>query len=156
MTQKLLELNETTDDQLVIIKKLNAPKTLVYDVLTEPEHLMKWSHPHNSEVSLAEGDLKVGGKYKMVLRSREGNEYGLAGEYRELSKPDKVVYTQYLDPSYGMDNPITEITITLEENDGVTTMLFVQTGFASRQARDQSLIGWTQGFENFENYVKTL
>ncbi|MFW9855496.1 MAG: SRPBCC domain-containing protein [Candidatus Thorarchaeota archaeon] len=158
MTQKLLELNETTTDQLVVIREFAAPKKLVFDALTQHKHIKKWNCPKNFVVTFSEGELKVGNTYKygMQSESREGPEIILTGEYREIDPPDKVVYTQTAVRPDGKAGPETVIAITLEEKNGKTHMVFRHTGFPAKEWRDNALTGWNQAFDKLKSHLAEI
>ena len=156
MTQELLELNETTDDQLVIIREFGVPRNLVFEVLTEHEHIMKWSSPKNYDVTFSEGDLEVGGKYRFGMRFGEGPEFVMTGEYKEIAQPDRLVYSQLRENPDGSSSPKTTITIKLEEHEGKTTMVFRHIGFPSREFRDGSIHGWNEAFEKLDSLLTSL
>lgn len=101
------------------------------------------------KVTFSEGDLKVGGIYKfgMKLLSNKGPEMILTGEYREIDEPNKLVYTQVYQMPDGNVSPETVITITLDENDGKTQMIFHHTGFMNKQGRDNARMGWADAFD---------
>jgi len=150
MTIELLERNTSTDDELVIIREFVIPKSLVFNALTDPDHIKKWSSPKNYDVTFSKGKLKVGGKYSYGMRSGEGQEFVMTGEYKEINRPDKIVYTQ---SRLGTPGPETEISITLEEHEGKTTMVFHHTGFPSKEFRDGAVHGWNQAFEKLESHL---
>jgi uncharacterized protein YndB with AHSA1/START domain len=152
MNKDLLERNETTDDQLVIIREFAVPRHQVFQVLSE----QKWSSPKNFDVTFSEGDLKVGGKYRFGMRSGEGPEFVLTGEYKEISHPDKLVYTQARVNPDGSPSPGTTITIELEEHEGKTAIVFQHSGFPSKEYRDGAIHGWNEAFEKLEFHLTSL
>jgi len=146
-----------TDDELVIVKEFDVPKSLVFQVFTEHEHMKKWKGPKNYSVSFSESELKVGGKYRYGMQPVEGPEIVVTGEYKEIDRPDRLVYTQsrVITPDGGL-SPETEISITLDEHEGKTTMEFHHTGFPAKEFRDGAIHGWTQAFEKLESHLASL
>ncbi|MGY5878758.1 MAG: SRPBCC domain-containing protein [Candidatus Thorarchaeota archaeon] len=142
-----------TDEELVITREFVVPKSLVFSALTEHEHIKKWNSPQNFDVTFSKGELKVGGAYSYGMKSGEGPEFVMAGEYKEIAQPDRLVYTQ---SRVGAPGPETKISITLEEHDGKTTMEFQHTGFPSREFRDGAIHGWNQAFEKLDNHLSSL
>jgi uncharacterized protein YndB with AHSA1/START domain len=153
MAEELLTRNTSTDDKLVIFREFAVPKSLVFKALTEHEHIKKWNSPQNFDVTFSEGKLKVGEKYSYGMQSGEGPELVMAGEYREINSPDRLVYTQ---SRRGAPGPETEISITLEEHNGKTTMVFHHSGFPSKEFRDGAIHGWNQAFEKLESHLTSL
>ncbi len=157
MSKELLKLNDTTDDQFVMIREFSAPKSLVFEVLTRSEHIVKWSCPKSMKVTFSETELKVGGAYKFGMRSvsNKGAEMILAGVYREIDEPNKIVYTQIYQMPDGNSSPETLITITLDEDKGITQMIFHHTGFMSKQGRDNARMGWEEAFDKIVSILSS-
>jgi uncharacterized protein YndB with AHSA1/START domain/ketosteroid isomerase-like protein len=137
-------------EELVITREFAVPKSLVFSALTEHYHIKKWNSPKNLEVSFSEGELKVGGKYSYGMKSGDGPEHVMTGEYREIDRPDRLVYTQ---SPLGAPGPETEISITLEEHKGKTKMVFQHSGFPSKEFRDGAIHGWNDAFEKLESHL---
>ncbi len=158
MTKELLERNTSTDDELVFIKEFGVPKSLVFRALTEHEHIKKWKGPKNFHVTYSESELQVGGKYRYGLKPPEGAEIELIGEFKEIDQPDRLVYTQSrlgAAPDGG-PSPETVISVTLEEHEGKTTMVFHHAGFPGKEFRDRAIQGWTGAFEKLESHLTSL
>jgi uncharacterized protein YndB with AHSA1/START domain len=123
-----------TDEQILIVREFDAPKHLVYKAWTTPELVKRWWHANRGEATLAEIDLRVGGKWRYVMVTADGFEVGFHGEYREIVPNERIVSTEIYegipDPGEGTLN-----TLTLEETDGRTTMtILVQA--PSKEVRD--------------------
>ena len=104
---------------IVIRRTFDAPKQLLWDVSTKPEHLRNWWGPHELKLIVCEIDLRVGGKYRLVSRAPDGGEAEFYGEFKELSPPDLLVRTFVFAPY--PDAPALE-TVLFEERDGKTRM----------------------------------
>lgn len=156
MKNELLELNETTDDQIVIIREFNAPIKLVFEALTQHEHIMKWNCPNSMKVTFSEGDLKVGSTYRYGMQSLSGSgpEMILTGEFKEIDEPTKLIYTQVYQMPDGNTSPETTISITLEEDNDKTQMIFHHSGLM--QGRDQARGGWEQALAKLDTVISSL
>ena len=133
--------------ELVIRRTFNAPRALVFRAWTEPQLLAQWSCPRGFTFTEQTGDLRVGGGFSARMRSPEGTEHRLRGVYREITPPERLVFTHcWLDAS-GTPGPETLVTVSLSERDGRTEMSFHQGIFASVEARDGHEQGWGGCFE---------
>ncbi|MFW9787765.1 MAG: SRPBCC domain-containing protein [Candidatus Thorarchaeota archaeon] len=150
MTSNLIELNTSNDDELIIVREFAVSKSLLFKALTDHDHIKKWSSPQNFDVTFSKGELKVGGTYSYGMQSGDDPENVMSGEYKEIVQPDKLVYTQ---SQKGSSGPETEISITLEEQDGKTTMMFRHTGFPSKDFRDGAIHGWNDAFEKLDSHL---
>jgi uncharacterized protein YndB with AHSA1/START domain len=72
---------------------LHAPRTLVWEAMTRPEHVAHWYGPRSTRMISCEMDLRVGGQYRFVMRGGDGREHAFSGEYREITPPERMVQT---------------------------------------------------------------
>jgi uncharacterized protein YndB with AHSA1/START domain len=136
---------------------LKAPPELVFDALTEPEHLRHWWGPRRLEVAVCEIDLRVGGGYHFVHRAPGGQEFSFRGEYRDIARPDRLVTTFVWDGA--PDHEAVE-TIELEAKDG-GTWLTSTNRHDSVEARDMHVAngmegGITESYERLEELMARL
>ena len=116
----VVTLTMPSDRELVITAVLDAPRHLVFEASTRPEHVKRWWGPRRFTMSLCEIDLRPGGAWRYVLRDSEtGREDGFSGVYREIKVPERLVYTEGWE---GMPGHEYLVTATLDERDGKTTL----------------------------------
>ncbi len=120
------------DEQILITREFDAPKHLVYKAFTTPELVKRWWHANRGEMTVAEIDLRVGGKWRYVMVAEGDFEVGFHGEYREIVPNERIVSTEVYE---GMPDAEAVNTMTLTEADGRTTVeILVQ--HASKEHRD--------------------
>jgi uncharacterized protein YndB with AHSA1/START domain len=126
-----------TDEQILIAREFDAPKHLVYRAWTTPELVKRWWNAKRGEVTVAEIDLRVGGKWRYVMVTEEGYEVGFHGEYREIVPDERIVSTEVYEgvPQGDGAEQGTLNTMTLTEMDGRTT-LTVLVEAPSKEVRD--------------------
>ena len=147
-----------SDRELVTTRAFDAPRDLVWEAWTSPEHLPQWLlGPEGWTMPVCESDLSVGGAWHFVWRNEaDGSEMGMTGEYREITPPERLVSTQ----SWGGDWPETVNTLVFTEEDGLTMM--TQTIlYPSQEARDAAIAtgmqrGMDAGFNRLDVYLQTL
>jgi uncharacterized protein YndB with AHSA1/START domain len=131
-----------SDREIVMTRVFEAPRHLVFEAWTRPEHVNSWWGPRTTTLPVCEIDLRPGGAWRYVVRDTDGNEYGFRGVYREVEPPARLVYTDSFD---GMPGHESLVTITFDERDGRTTLTST-TLYQSVEDRDAVLeIGMTQG-----------
>ena len=108
-----------TDTQILITREFNAPGHLVYKAYTTPELIKRWWSGDRGEVTLAEVDLRVGGRWRYVMKANGGFEVGFHGEYREIVPNERLVTTEIYE---GMPEGEAVVTHTFSEKDGRTTL----------------------------------
>ena len=116
------KLTFPSDTQINISREFAAPRHLVYKAVTTPELVKRWWHAKRGEVTVAEIDLRVGGKWRSVMVTGDGIEVAFHGEYREIVPNERIVSTEAYEGAPDPDDNATVNTITLTENEGRTTL----------------------------------
>jgi len=136
-----------TDEQILITREFDAPKHLVYKAFTTPELVKRWWHAKRGEMTIAEIDLQVGGKWRYVMVADGGIEVGFHGEYREIVPNERIVSTEVfegLPEGVSEEEGATVNTATFVEADGHTTVtILVQA--ANKVSRDAIIESGMEG-----------
>lgn len=138
------EVTLPSDTEIKITRKFDAPADLVFDVWTTPEHVRNWWGWDTDPMSVCEIDLRVGGGYRFV--AGDGNrEVAFRGVYQEIERPHRLVSTEVYEPYPESESTNT---LTLEEENGVTTMTII-VAHQSQQARDATIAsGMERGLQH--------
>ena len=145
-----------TDREIVVTRVFDAPRGLVFEAWTDPQHLPRWMlGPEGWTMPVCEIDLRPGGAWHFVWRKSDGTEMAMQGVYREVVPPERLVSTE----SWGGDWPETLNTLTLSEEGGKTTTT-VTVLYPSKEARDAALQtgmkeGMSLSFDRLGEYVRT-
>jgi uncharacterized protein YndB with AHSA1/START domain len=124
-----------TEREIVITRVFDAPRRLVFEAYTNPEHLPHWLlGPQGWTMPVCEVDLRPGGTWHFGWRKSDGTEMEMRGVYREITPSERLVSTE----SWGGDWPETINTLVLSEEDGKTT-LSCTILYPSKEARDAAL-----------------
>jgi uncharacterized protein YndB with AHSA1/START domain len=121
-----------SDTELVITREFTAPASLVWDAITNPEHVVHWYGMAEGALKVCEIDLRVGGRWHYVLGGGAEGDHSFSGEYREVEPPTRLVSTESYD---NMPGASYLATVTLSEEDGVTTLRNHLT-YPAQQIRD--------------------
>jgi uncharacterized protein YndB with AHSA1/START domain len=121
-----------SERELVITHEFNAPRKLVYEALTTPEHVKNWYGPRVMKMVSCEMDVRVGGKWRFVTLAPDGSEHAFSGEYREVVAPERIVNTERYEP---MAEHEYVATLTLEDRGGKTFLRNVLS-YQSQEDRD--------------------
>jgi uncharacterized protein YndB with AHSA1/START domain len=108
-----------TSTQIQITREFAAPRDLVYQAWTRPDLIKRWWSANRGQVTLAEVDLRVGGRWRFVMVADGGFEVGFHGEYLELIDNERIVSTEVFE---GMPEGEAVNTMTFTEANGRTTM----------------------------------
>lgn len=155
-----LTVSTPTDCEIVLTRVFAAPRRLVFDAWTRPELLRRWFGPHGYELVVCEIDLRVGGRWRYVLRAPDGAEMGLHGVYREIVVPKRLVTTEVKDDCDAQADVESLVTTTLVERDGMTTLTNTVL-LPSRQVRDAVIEsgmehGVAEGYDRLAEVVTTM
>jgi uncharacterized protein YndB with AHSA1/START domain len=125
-----------SDREIRLTRLFDAPRALVFEAMTKPEHIQRWwgNLGDGYSVPVCEVDLRVGGKWRFDNRHPKG-EAEFYGEYREIAPPDRVVFTEIYAPFPDAGSVVTAV---FTEEDG-KTRLTATVEYPSAEVRDMVL-----------------
>jgi uncharacterized protein YndB with AHSA1/START domain len=124
----------------------------VWRAWTDAQALKRWWGPAPGEpVSLAELDVRVGGKFRIVFGGPDGKLHECAGVYQEVVPNRKLVFTWHWPNS--TPERVSVVTITFKEVDGETDLIFRHDQFYDEAARDGHQRGWTGALDKLEQFL---
>jgi uncharacterized protein YndB with AHSA1/START domain len=121
-----------SDLEVVITRAFDAPIALVFDVLTNPEHVRRWGATPPDRMTECSIDLRVGGTYHSSFVTEDGTVCSFDGTYLEVDPPFRTVETWLFD---GWPDAEAVETMDLHETDGVTTLTWTL-AFRDKAGRD--------------------
>ena len=137
---------------LRIERNFRAPIERVFDAWTNEGVLRRWLHADpNWDTPIAEVDLRVGGRIRIVMRDHVGRaEHGATGEYRLIERPHRLVFSWTFD-----DHPENRQLIELEfsEHEGVTSVVMINSGIATERQWTDQQGGWQACYDNLERVL---
>jgi uncharacterized protein YndB with AHSA1/START domain len=138
---------------LTLKRRLNAPAAKVFSAWTDPEKIRRWFGPREAEVLRAESDPRVGGRYRILARTSDGEEHDVSGMFREVVPNEKLVFTWAW-----RSTPERESLVTVElRPDGSGTLLtLTHEQFFDEAARDRHQHGWTATLERLDAMLPNL
>ena len=129
-------LSTPSDREIRMTRLFNAPRHLVFEAMSKPEHIKRWwgNLGDGYSVPVCEVDLRPGGKWRYVNRHPHGDAE-FYGEYREINPPDRVVFTEIYAPF-----PDAESVCTVElVEEGGKTRFTITARYPSLDVRDAVL-----------------
>lgn len=115
------KVSTPSDREIHMTRLFDAPRQLVFDAMTKPEHVRRWwgclSDGHS--VTTCEIDLRVGGAWKFVHRGPDGEYPAFYGIYKEIEAPGRLVYTEIFEPFPDNGSLVTQV---LTEENGKTRL----------------------------------
>ena len=123
----------------------------VWRAWTDPEALKKWWGPGPGEpVSLAELDVRVGGRFRIVFGGPDGKMHECAGTYKEVVPNRKLVFTWCWPNS--TPERVSVVTIVFKDLNGKTELLFTHEQLFDEKARDDHKRGWSATLDKLERF----
>lgn len=143
----------TADREIVVNRVLDAPRDLVFDAFTQPQHIKQWWAPRGATTH--EMDVKPGGVWRYSQPSRGGAEHTSVVEFIEISRPARLVY-DYGTGAAGGPEPV-RTTVTFDDENGKTRVT-LQLRFATAAEREQAvkygaIVGAMQALEELADYL---
>ena len=122
-----------SDREIVMTRLFNAPRHLVFEAMSKPEHVRRWwgNLGEGYSVPVCEIDFRVGGKWRFVNRHPKG-EAAFYGVYREIDAPGRIVFTEIFEPFPDAESVVTSV---LTEENG-QTRLTATCLYPSKEVRD--------------------
>lgn len=152
----------------------DAPRALVYTCWMDPSHLARWWGPKPFSCPVCEVDPHVGGEFRLVMRSPDGNDYPMRGIFREIVPDVKIVkeddVSEHSEEWHDMVDPdrkgqgkrtIDMLTTVTFEDLGRGTKVTIATRFPSIALRDNFARigmkeGWSSSLEKLEELLDAI
>lgn len=157
----------TKENELQIVRILDAPRELVYKIWTDAEHLKKWNAPKGCTIHYSMIDIVPGGEFLSVVKNPDHPDCWVKGVYLELQEPGRISFSMEMSDENGntglpqykdQDWPAsTIVTITLEPMPGNKTKFTLNQSVSEAAAmRRGAYQGWLSSFEIQEEYLASL
>jgi uncharacterized protein YndB with AHSA1/START domain len=135
---------------LTIKRRLDAPPGKVFAAWTDPEKMRRWFGPAEVETLLAESDARVGGRYRIVMRSPDGEEHDVSGVFREVVANEKLVFTWAWRTTPERESLVT---VALKPDGDGTLLSLTHEQFFDADARDRHESGWGGTLDKLQKYL---
>ena len=154
-------MNETIrkEKELITTRIFNAPRELVYEAWTDPEHLAHWFGPDGFSITTKRFSATVGGEWEFIMHGPDGRDYPNLIRYITLTPPELIEYMQMGDA--GSEEDAFHVEIKFSETEGKTKlemhMTFKDKEYLDLVIREYgALEGQKQTLSRLENYLAEL
>jgi uncharacterized protein YndB with AHSA1/START domain len=147
------------DREILITRVFNAPRDLVFQVWTDPQHVAQWWGPTGFTTTTHHMEVKPGGVWRHTMHGPDGRDYPNKIIYLEVVRPERLVYKHAGEPE---TEPVDFQTIVTFAEEGSQTRVTMQMQFPTGAARDEvikkygALEGATQHFASLAEYLAKL
>jgi len=151
-----MTLTLKSDVEIELSRTFDAPRELVFEAHSKPEHVRQWWGRKGTTLSVCEMDFRPGGAWRYVMRKPGGQEYGFRGTFVDIVRPE---WFSWMFGVEGMPGEGLEV-FRFTERDGKTT-LTTTSHFPSIEIRDAVIAsgmetGAAELFDRLEEYVRTM
>lgn len=145
-----IETDRSPQTTLRLERVYEAAPEEVFDAWTNPEVLRRWWAASPSwRTPLAEVDLRVGGGYRISMEDPDsGAVHTIGGEYVEVRRPQRLVYTWRWELEDGGLGHVSTVTVEFLADGGRTLLALEHAGLESGESRDRHRHGWEGCLEN--------
>lgn len=130
-------MSNTADREIAITRIVKAPRELVYEVWTNPKHVVHWWGPNGFTYTIHEMNVKPGGMWRFIMHGPDGTDYPNKIVFKEVVKPSLLTFDHGWDVENLYNDPRTfDVTINFEAK-GNTTEIIMKMVFKSKAVKDE-------------------
>src|SRR5437667_7346301 len=138
---------EGRERELTITRVFDTPRELVFAAWTDPDQAALWWGPQGFTTISCKMDVRPGGAYRACMRSPEGTRHCRRGVYREVVRPERLVFTFAWEDADGNPGHEMVITVTFTDVAGKTRLTLHQARCETVAARDDHHRSWARWLE---------
>ena len=146
---------ETSSPEVVEVRRtFSALPEQVFDAWTDPAKMTKWFARGTAQntITKMEADVRPGGKYRVIVTEQNGKTHHIAGMYREIRRPDKIVFTWTLETQADFGESLVTIEFRRLGQSQFTEVVLQHARLAEKYRPDHNK-GWIACFELLEKVL---
>lgn len=141
------------DTALTIVRRIDAPREIVWSAWTSPERLTRWWWPERFHTDYTV-DPRVGGDYRFRTGEVPGmGVLNLTGRFEAVQPPELLRYTWRWEPS---DEHQSRVSVEFLDRAGHTELRIRHAGFSTSEERENHVTGWNDCLDRLESYSRRL
>jgi uncharacterized protein YndB with AHSA1/START domain len=150
----MTETTEMSETSLRLERTYDASPEEVFNAWTNPEVLRRWwKVDPGGSTPIAEVDLRVGGRYRLSMEDPSGTRHTVGGEYHEVSRPERLVYSWCWEQEDGQPGHVSTVAVEFQADGAQTNLILEHTGLASAESRGQHAHGWNACLDILQSRV---
>ena len=152
-------MNETNDIEkrtLTLTRTFDAPRQLVWDAWTQPEHIAKWWGPRGMKTNIKKHDFKVGGDWEFVMPMPDGKEFISYGTYSQIDAPELLETSANFIPMTEGVTLVASFSEAGDKTDFVFKVIHPTEEYCKQQEEMGFYNGWGSVFEGLNAYLQSL
>jgi uncharacterized protein YndB with AHSA1/START domain len=145
-------MNKPGELTLEMKRVLPAATSVVFGAFIDAKELAKWWGPAGFTTPSLEFDPRVGQSYRIEMQPPEGDPFYLAGEFREVDPPACLAYTFVYEAPHP-DDVGNLVELSFQDLGESTEVVLTQHPFKTKARRELHADGWTDSFDELEQFV---
>jgi uncharacterized protein YndB with AHSA1/START domain len=136
----------STPNSVRVSRTICASAGRLFDAWTDPQKLMHWwrQAAEGWAFAAASIDLRVGGRYRLVMTAPDGKVHAAVGEYRQIERPVRLVFTwDWEEPTNSVGNSLVSVEFKDAGSNG-TEVVITHERFADPVHIGRHMQGWTE------------
>jgi uncharacterized protein YndB with AHSA1/START domain len=138
---------------LYLTRVVPASRERVFAAWTTPDAVKAWFGPGDCEVIDAQIDLRIGGKYSIMLSTERMGQCSVRGQYKEVQPPEKLIYTWRWEGSAELTDATSLVTVQFVPAGSATEIRLTHEQLPSPESRDNHGHGWNGALDKLVKYV---
>ena len=135
MSQAISEQKWALDREVVLTRVFDAPRELVFEAWTNPEHVVRWFGPKGFTLTTHEIDIRVGGRWRFVFHGPDGTNYDNRMVFLEVKPPELLLFDHGSDRDDDPDK--FRVTVTFDEQTNGKTVVTLRQLHPTKERREQ-------------------
>jgi uncharacterized protein YndB with AHSA1/START domain len=151
------KISDTAEHEFVLTRIINASRELVFQVWTDPKHIVNWWGPNGFTNTISNMDVKQGGEWNFIMHGPDGIDYPNKIVYTEVKEPESLKYEH----GGAEDENVFKVEVSFDDLNG-KTKLTMRGIFETKEERDVvvkehgAIEGGNQTLDRLEEYLKSL
>lgn len=137
-------MSEVVEPSITLVKRIRAAPERVWHAFTDAATMMQWFGPHHTRAEIAEADLRMGGRFRVVLREESGLRHEVSGSYLEIAAPARLVFDWRWTAT---PERISRVTVRFRAVEEGTELTLTHDRFADGETAKRHVRGWTESLE---------
>ena len=121
------------------VRLIRAAPEKVFEAFVDPREILHWWGPDEGPTLSAETDVRVGGRFRVVFRTTDGELHENLGEYLEIDAPRRLVMAFWWSDTPDLQ---TRVTVSIDPTDTGARLTVLHEGFPDTVSRDSHEAGW--------------
>jgi uncharacterized protein YndB with AHSA1/START domain len=144
-------MKASADSRLTHVRRIRAAPAKVYAAFVEPDEIIHWWGPDAGPTLSAETDVRVGGRFRVVFRTMDGDVHESLGEYLELDPPRRIVMSWWWSRTPDLRS---RVTITIEPMAAGSELTVVHEGFIDTEPPYTHDEGWAGALGRLQTHLE--